>query len=155
MKLPSIDKDLQADETVLATEGVVGIVAGLTMLANPKAAHTHVFDKAAPAEGSNGMTRVAGTSLAALSAYALHSGLNGNNKQRKAAYAITAGHSAIGAGLGALALSGNRTDATMSDDKLKVVSGLLLVNAAYFGWRAIKTKTAEDVVNDVTGNKRF
>jgi hypothetical protein len=62
---------------------------------------TYLFDKAAVAPetgiANNGMTRVAGASIAALSAYALHSGLNGNHEQKKVAYAITAGHSAVGA----------------------------------------------------------
>lgn len=48
------------------------------------------------------------------------------------------------AGLGALALGGKRSDATMNDDKLKVVTGLLVANAAYFGWRAIKCKKDDD-----------
>jgi hypothetical protein len=51
-------------------------------------------------------------------------------------------------GLGALALAGKRSDATMNDDKLKVATGLLLANAAYFGWRAIKTKKDEDETKD-------
>lgn len=155
MKLPSFDKDLKADQTALAAEGVVGVVAGLTMLGHPKTAHTHLFDKAAGGGGAeggggeNGMTRVAGASLAALSAYAMDAGLNGNAKQRNMAYKITAGHSAVGAGLGALALAGKRSDATMSDDKLKVATGLLVVNAAYFGWRALKNKKDDDVVTKV------
>lgn len=53
------------------------------------------------------------------------------------------------AGLGALALAGKRSDATMSDDKLKVATGLLVVNAAYFGWRALKSKKDDDVVTKV------
>lgn len=66
---------------------------------------THLFDKAAGGGGAeggggeNGMTRVAGASLAALSAYAMDAGLNGNAKQRNMAYKITAGHSAVGAGV--------------------------------------------------------
>lgn len=39
-----------------------------------------------------------------------------------------------------LALAGKRKDATMSDDRLKVATGLLAVNAVYFGWRAIKNQ---------------
>ena len=39
MKLPSFDKDLKADQAALAAEGVVGVVAGLTMLGHPKTAH--------------------------------------------------------------------------------------------------------------------
>lgn len=53
------------------------------------------------------------------------------------------------AGLGALALAGKRSDATMSDDKLKVATGLLLANAAYFGWRAIKNKKEDEPVKAV------
>jgi hypothetical protein len=39
MKLPSFDKDLKTDEMVLATEGVLGVVSGLTMVGNPQTAH--------------------------------------------------------------------------------------------------------------------
>lgn len=69
----------------------------------------HVFDKAASGgagEGaatgggeSNGMTRVAGASLAAVSAYTMHAGLHGSAKERSLAYKVTAGQSAVGAGV--------------------------------------------------------
>lgn len=39
MKLPSFDSDLKTDQKILAAEGVVGIVSGLTMLGHPKTAH--------------------------------------------------------------------------------------------------------------------
>ena len=87
---------------VRSTGAVVHLAMGLTQAVYVQ---THVFDKAAGgggAEGgggSNGMTRVAGASLAALSAYAMDAGLTGNNKQRNMAYKITAGHSAVGAGV--------------------------------------------------------
>jgi hypothetical protein len=48
--------------------------------------------------------------------------------------------------MGALALAGKRADATMTDDKLKVVTGLLTANAAYFAWRAFNAKKNEDPV---------
>lgn len=72
---------------------------------------THVFDKIAGGGGGdaatgggggegNGMTRVAGASIAALCAYKLNAGLRENSpKDRRAAYTITAGHSAVGAGM--------------------------------------------------------
>lgn len=42
MKLPSFgccDADLKADQKVLATEGVIGMLGGITMMAHPKTAH--------------------------------------------------------------------------------------------------------------------
>lgn len=47
MKWPKIDDDLKTDEKILATEGVLGVISGLTMVAHPKTAHVRTLPKLA------------------------------------------------------------------------------------------------------------
>lgn len=130
------DRELTKDQAILTAEGSLICMKAAAMFAAP----TWIQDQALKTESarSNPMTRIAAAGVGATGMHILAAAYSDDIKVHRRAAKISAGHSAIIAGMAATQLAGKEADRVSDQNKLIAIAAITAANTAIMAWRGFK-----------------